>query len=350
MGITVLTGTITINAPLYLAANQSWWIAEGRTLIVNGALSGTGNIDKPKMSDYGINSPIRLMGDNSAYGGRITINNGAIEIGHDNALGTNMIISAKAWNAQSPTLVSFDGNRSVSTSWANGFTVKSAYDLTVGDTSAAQDANKSLSWDNAGTGKLIISGIMRISVKESTFSGTGPIQIAGPASNTGMNQNNDDGMKITATLVELNKTPGKDVCGGNFTVFTNSTARWLANDQLIDSKRLRMRGGTVDLNNHSEVTGELYLFGSSVLSMGSGASSLSLATSAGVTWTPATILTVKAFTEGVDALRVGTTASGLTVAQLDQIRFEGYRNASARMDTQGYVYPPKPLGTTVIIR
>src|SRR5262249_553478 len=53
---------------------------------------------------------------------------------------------------------------------------------------------------------------------------------------------------------------------------------------------------------------------------------------------------------GTSQLRFGTTSSGLTAAQLAQIKFADYTNAPGQIDSAGYVTPvvPKPVLTVQV--
>jgi hypothetical protein len=105
---------------------------------------------------------------------------------------------------------------------------------------------------------------------------------------------------------------------------------------------------TFDLNGFSESLGTLTKNGGMVIdfSAAAGANSLSFADSSALTWNPAGWLTIANFESGVDSLRFGTTASGLTPTQLGLIRFDlGGNNFidGAVMDGSGFISPvPEP--------
>jgi len=78
-----------------------------------------------------------------------------------------------------------------------------------------------------------------------------------------------------------------------------------------------------------------------IIDLGNGACALSFADSSAEDW-GGFALTITNFTLGVDSLRFGTSASGLTITQLGQITFAGFLNLPTLIDSQGYVAPDLP--------
>jgi len=79
-----------------------------------------------------------------------------------------------------------------------------------------------------------------------------------------------------------------------------------------------------------------------VIDFGNGASALAFADSSAEDWS-GFILTISNYTAGVDSLRFGTTAGGLTGTQVGLIQFPEYDNLPAQIDAQGFVTPALPV-------
>ncbi|MDQ6632890.1 MAG: autotransporter-associated beta strand repeat-containing protein, partial [Verrucomicrobiota bacterium] len=101
-------------------------------------------------------------------------------------------------------------------------------------------------------------------------------------------------------------------------------------------------GGTIQLGSFAQSLGTLSLTNNpTALDFGTGSASISFANSSALPW--GSNLNVTNWTAGVDALRFGTDATGLTPAQLGQIIFVDYANAPGQIDSAGFVSPvPEP--------
>jgi fibronectin-binding autotransporter adhesin len=125
-----------------------------------------------------------------------------------------------------------------------------------------------------------------------------------------------------------------------------------ADDRIADTVAVKGGGGsTIFLSGRSDTAGAFSVLtgGTTINFGGSGANnSLAFATSAGVGWLGA--LTILNFESGVDSLRFGTGASGLTTNQLANIKF-GVGGPLAKIDSEGFVTPilPPPTMKRVII-
>lgn len=108
-----------------------------------------------------------------------------------------------------------------------------------------------------------------------------------------------------------------------------------AADRIANSSNLVMAGGTFATGGFSETLGTLDLNATSIIDLGDGASALVFADSSGETWTGGSIsLSFVNFTEDVDSIRIGTSASGLTGQQLAQITINGF---AAAIDADGFL-------------
>ncbi len=110
-----------------------------------------------------------------------------------------------------------------------------------------------------------------------------------------------------------------------------------ASDLLGDSMALTGTAGTLSLNGFSDTVGTLGLAGDFVINLGasSGANSLSFADSSALNWGANTFF-INSYEEGVDSLRFGTSSSGLTQDQLNNIQFAG-KDLGAKIDGNGFV-------------
>jgi hypothetical protein len=92
--------------------------------------------------------------------------------------------------------------------------------------------------------------------------------------------------------------------------------------------------------NHAMTATTLGLTAASTIDFSAGASELDFANSSALTWSGT--LNLANWTFGVDALRFGTDATGLTAAQLADIEFNGAGLGTAQLDAFGYVVVPEP--------
>ncbi len=339
--------TLTLDVNLALGADQNWATNGGGLIVVNGVISGGGQL---RFGDgdgsFPGNSTYRLNGDNT-YAGNTVIEHGKVQIGSNTALGVGTLDNQKPFGAKAPTLEAFGGDRTLANVLRDGFVVEGDHDLTFTG-GAVMSSTTQASWTHNGAGTLTLGGAITGSVKEFKLRGTGVIQLTGNVSNTGMNQNNNDGLVLDGqNVVEFNKAAGFDVSGGHTTIHTGATARWLASDQLGDTRRLNLRGGTADFNGFDETTGDLILSADSTLDLG-GSSQAAFSDSSDRDW-GANTLTIEGFVIGVSTLRFGADANGLTADQLGLIRFAGFGDAAGQIDADGFVTPiPEPASLVLL--
>lgn len=120
----------------------------------------------------------------------------------------------------------------------------------------------------------------------------------------------------------------------------------------IASKPIVLSGGTFDTSGYNETVGTLSLQGNSIIDLGTSASASALKFSAsnGTAWQTGKQLEIRNWSGtlntagGSDQLFVGTTASGLTPAQLSQIKFNINGSLyNAAISSNGEVYAiPEP--------
>lgn len=211
--------------------------------------------------------------------------------------------AAQTFNAAAGDLV-FSGNHPSGRSTINNnggtLTVDGAHNVTIGISGATYG-------DVIGTGGLIKGG-------------AGTLTLGGTAANTF-----SGGTTLSA---------GKIVA---------AKANALSSGALVAS------GGTFNTGGLNQTLGTLDLDGSVTLDLGSGASAVSFANSSALDWSTF-ILNISNWTLGIDTLRFGTDATGLTAGQLALMNFSDLGNLPGQIDANGYVTPasiPEP-GTAAL--
>ena len=130
------------------------------------------------------------------------------------------------------------------------------------------------------------------------------------------------------------------------TIVSAGTLALGRSNALAATSPLTLGGGTFATGGFSQTLGALTLAASSAINFGSGASALVFANSSTQSWTaPLLILN---YTVSVDSLRFGTSAFGLTNAQLSLLNFNGL---AAQIDANGFVTPsaiPEPSTYAII--
>lgn len=193
----------------------------------------------------------------------------------------------------------------------------------------------------ANTGTLIISGNIS-SNTDVVVNGSNVLQFTGQKKGSGQFQ-------IYSGTAQLGRSGGPVFSSseGGLVNLIGGTLQLAANNQI--DLRLYSNGGTFDLNSYSNTSSAvLDLANNSIFDFSDAAAeSLSFADSAARVWTSGKILTINGFTSGQDSLRFGTSAVGLTLGQLAQIKFNG--STDAQIDSLGYVTPVPEPGTWALL-
>lgn len=107
---------------------------------------------------------------------------------------------------------------------------------------------------------------------------------------------------------------------------------------------LILNGGTFHSGGLNHTLGTLDLRASATLDLGSGASAVAFANSSAFSWVGN--LNILNWTEGVDSLRFGTDATGVTATQLSEmVFFDLPGSPTAQIDSSGFITPlavPEP--------
>lgn len=274
---TLAGGALNVVRKSSLVLSGSLSLSGGATAVVdryNGtntaqktALSvGTGGLSITQAAS-GAYTPITLAGGNGAgiRGGELILNGDLTFIGNGSNANTATIGTIAASGGGGEGLVLLNGTRT--------------FDIGNGA------ANVDLSIQAAITDGTSTGGLVK--------TGAGTLQLSGTNTYTG------------ATRIDA----GTLLLG--------------ASNRIADASNLILAGGTFATGGFSETLGALTLNGNATIDFGSGASALVFGDSSAAAWTGSVSLSLVNFTEGVDSIRFGTTAFGLTETQLGQIRING---------------------------
>ena len=219
--------------------------------------------------------------------------------------------AAMTFNAAAGNLVFNGNNNAPSANWtinlngATALTFDGAFNITIGSSGPGQIINTNLPNPNTGLIK----------------NGAGTLTLGGTAANTftGVNQINA-GLLLAAKVNALGS-------GNN----------------------LIMSGGTFDTGGLDQTLGTLNLDGTAGLDLGTGASDVAFANSSAIDWSTFN-LNISDWTLGVDTIRFGVDSTGLTTGQLNNIFFVDLDNATAQIDSQGFISPaPVPEPQAIVL-
>jgi autotransporter-associated beta strand protein len=307
------TGVISITG----GAQQGVIGRGGDNLKILNKISGsTGGVNFQTSGGSGLAS-LFLYGDNDYALGTLISTGGGLNFNNNNSFGTGSI----SWAVTAPVLAAPDAAAPITI--ANslfGRTTAAASNLTV---TGAQPVTFTSAWNlvPSVTQTLTIgSGVFPSFVN--TFSGN----LVGTGSNI------------------LKAGPGVLVLSGaanNYTGTTSISAGTLrlgAANAIASTSSLIMSGGTLDPDAHNQNMGSstMSLTANSTIDYITGGSEIDFANSSAVAWTG--VLNLVNWDFITTKLRFGTDATGLTAAQLAEIRFNGSALA-ATIDENGYVIP-----------
>jgi len=97
-----------------------------------------------------------------------------------------------------------------------------------------------------------------------------------------------------------------------------------ASERIANSSNLILAGGTFDTRGFSETLGTLTVTGNAIIDLGDGASSLVFDASNAVSWADSVSLSFVNYTDGLDSIRFGFDANGLSESQLLKITINGF--------------------------
>ncbi len=271
-----------------------------------------------------------ILSGSNTYTGLTTISAGTLKLGAAGGA-TNTPLGTSA----SGTVVSSGAVLDL-----NGFTLGIAEPLTINGSGIGTTTG---SLYNSSVNSATYSGLITLG-SDARITGAGEIIISNAGTISG------------AYLLTLRGGVGGTVTGilGNGSLTKGNTGTWIlsgsnsytgnttvnagilsisSSERISNSSNLILGGGTFSTGSstgYSETLGTLTLSASSSINLGTGSHILTFSASNLVNWTGSTTLTISGWTGSAGAtgtagkIYVGSSASGLTSAQLDQITFSGY--------------------------
>lgn len=317
--------------------NGTLIVNRSNDLVLNGSITGTGSLSKIGAGRLTLNGV-------SSFSGGATIGSftgaGVLRANANNALGSGDVTVGPGGNATSARL-----------ELAGGITLSNL--ITLPQRNNGSVAVQNISGNNRLAGAISIqsggsslifqsdAGLLTLGAISSatgartpTFTGSGSGLVSGIIA---------DGAGTVAVVKSGSGTwtfGGVNSYTGSTTVNAGTLALGAA-DRIANGSALILNGGTFATGGFNETLGALTLSNNASINFGSGTSSL---TFAGLgTLTAGTTLTITNWTQGVDRLFIGTSAS-LTASQLAQIKFNG--TAAQQLNT-GEVVPVTSASPTV---
>jgi autotransporter-associated beta strand protein len=325
----VITGTGT--SRLIVTGAGALNLDNGNNTFTGGViLNGSASTTLLRLRQGGSNTPLGT--------GTLTLTNGTVVI-NQGILSTPTFANAISLNAGTGKVVTFTSGGANAT-WTGAMSTTGA-------------AAKNLVFNAADqnfTG--VFSGTSAVNV---TGDGVGRMVLAGTSANT-----YSGSLTIgSGGTVVLKKTAGVNALGGTSTITVNSggTLALGASNQLPDTKSLTLAGGVFQTQGYSEVLGTLTLSATSTIDLGGASSIINFADSNAQSWTGQ--LNISGWNGNVlgggsTQLLFGSTASGLTGAQVAQIKFinpTGFAAGTygATILASGEIVPVFPEASTILM-
>jgi len=228
-------------------------------------------------------------------------------------------------------------------------TADTTFGWRTGELAAAIDlAGHGLTVNTGGGNRTVLTGPItgRGAI---TWSG-GRVPQAGPSVLAGEVANAYQGtFTLDRGVLDLAKPAGGDAVCGDLVIGRTGPAvvRLRAADQIRDAAVVTLSGPGVAefaVGGHHEACAALVLDTHAVIDLGGGSGTLVIGDSAAQTWNPAATLTIRGHEPGRTTLRFGTSALGLSAAQLARIGFidpDGRPSGlyTARMEADGRLEP-----------
>jgi hypothetical protein len=354
------TSTVTVNAS---EVNAGLYVnATSATLNVNDAGNGTGSLSLSGTAAFllggsytetmNINVPITGGGVLAPEGGGSVYLNKANNFTGGTALGDsgNTLTYFNNSSAFGSGGISFNRTGNWSTLLGQGgstLTLANNFSTVLANTGPSTGINFATDPNtpvvSSGTWSL---GTVNLVLKNSGGS-TSPLTLSGAISGSGaltVTANNPNG-KVILSAASPGYTGATTVAGTGYSYagVPAGAAGYLQfgiANAIANTTGMTLAGGTLNPGGFNQVMSgaTLGLTASSTIDFTSGAAELDFANSSGVAWTSGQVLNLIDWTTGVDELRFGTDATGLTLAQLNEIEFDGV-SGLARLDVNGYLVP-----------
>ena len=294
------TTSSTIASPVSLNGNLSFAGSTAGTV-----LTLQGNISESTRSAVTVNNtntptPSVALAGNNSYTGGTTITAGILQAGSDTAFGAG----------QGPLIMN-------GTATTSGTLDLNGHNVTTGSLGGGANPN------NIGT-------ITNTAAGPATLSMNGP---AAPLPFAGVIQNGTGTVSVVKGGSGTSILSGANTYTGTTTVKQGILATGAAN-AIAGASNLILSGGTFSTGGFNQSLGTVQLTAASGIDLGNATSKLNLASSGGVSWTPGAVLRIYDWDGtqaggGTDQLVVGSSNSGLSAAQLSQVRFVGHATGAS---------------------
>ncbi len=270
---------------LSLSNNTVADITGAGNLTISSVVTGTSNLIKD-----GNGAGKLILTGNNTFSGGLYVNNGVVQAGHTNALGTGAATIAggatlelsggiSPANAISVSGTGVGGNGAIRN--ISGTSTLSGTITETGATTIAADAGTTLNLTGNLTGSstdTTFAGAGNLAVARIT-TGTGNVTLNGTGTVTFNGTSNANTYTGTTTVnsgtLVLAKNEGVNAVAGNLTV-NAGTVQLNANNQIADAATVTLNGtGTLNLNGRTETLGQLAST-SSTSTVALGAGSLTL--------------------------------------------------------------------------
>ncbi len=326
VGDSVATGTTTT----FTLGSTSSGVDRGRQINLNGVLSDNAS-DGTKILGLAVDA-----GNNASLivnvGGVNTYTGGTSISGQASYYAATGTLRLTTGNDRLPTgtILTINGG---SKAKANGVLDLNSFNQTVGGlVGGSGTAQGTVTNNDSGTGTATLT--VSSTTSDSTFDG---LITDGATAKVALTK---AGVGTSLTLTGANTYTGATTVSGG-------TLALGAANSIADTSNLVLSGGTFATNGFSEDMGTLLLSDDSTIDLGAGTSDLSFLDSSGEAWADSIVLSILNFDDGVDSIRFGTDASGLTETQLSQITLNG---GSAFLDASGYLsLVPEPTTFAILL-
>jgi fibronectin-binding autotransporter adhesin len=281
----------------------------GQGLVLSGNITGTGALHVA-----GGSAGVVFSGNSTGFSGVVSIDSGYFLPTTNTAVGTGII------NMSTGTVAYLTSTSNMANNW--NILGNAEWGSFSGNTQSGNvNVSSGAVWniDNGGGNYLGLPGVISgsgsiyFTAANTTFSGTSSNTLSGLITEAA------NSSTTSFDTLTLDKTGGATAIAGNLQVANLGIISWDGNNEIASTSNIQLSGGTLQLNGYSNTVGTLTLSGSANIDVSGGSSALHFADSSGVSWTGKQVL-IDNWTSTRN-ISFGTTASGLTSSQLNDVGF-----------------------------